>query len=193
MRQPKAMVDQARASAAIDDFLRALDLDPVADPELRGTGRRVAEAFAEDFLRGYRTDVTSLVREHRVRAATGIVVVRDIAVVTMCPHHLLPAEGTATVAFAPREWAVGLGAVVGLVDGLARRLVLQETLGEDIVTTLAKELDTRWVVCRLSLRHGCMTARGERAHGTSVETIAERGLENERDRSDALRIVLGHP
>ena len=193
MRQPKAMVDQARASAAIDDFLRALDLDPVADPELRGTGRRVAEAFAEDFLRGYRTDVASLVREHRVRAATGIVVVRDIAVVTMCPHHLLPAEGTATVAFAPREWAVGLGAVVGLVDGLARRLVLQETLGEDVVATLAKELDTRWVVCRLSLRHGCMTARGERAHGTTVETIAERGLENERDRSDALRIVHGHP
>ena len=193
MRQPRAMVDQARASAAIDDFLRALGLDPEADPELRGTGRRVAEAFAEDFLRGYRTDGARLVRDNRVQAATGIVVVRDIAVVTMCPHHLLPAEGTATVAFAPRACAVGLGAVVGLVDGLARRLVLQETLGEDIVATLAKELETRWVVCRLSLRHGCMTARGERAHGTSVETIAERGLENERDRSDALRIVLGHP
>ena len=187
------MIDQARASAAIEEFLRALGLDPSADPELVGTGRRVAEAFADDFLRGYRLDGAALLRANRVKAVTDIVVVREIAVVTMCPHHLLPAEGKATVAFAPRKVAAGLGAVVALVDALARRLVLQETLGEDIVGTLARELEPRWVVCRLALRHGCMTARGERAHGTLVETIASRGLENERDRSEAFRIVQANP
>ena len=30
-------------------------------------------------------------------------------------------------------------------------------------------------MCRLLLEHGCMTARGERAHGAKVETIAFSG------------------
>lgn len=187
------MIDRDKAAEALEAFLRALDLQPERDPELRGTGRRVAEAFADEFLRGYRTDARANLRRHVVEATTGLVVVREIAVATMCPHHLLPAQGTATVAFAPRERAIGLGAVVTLVDDLARRLVLQETLGEEIAEALHGELGARWVACRMVLRHGCMTARGEKAHGTSVETLATRGLEDPRDRSEALRIVFANP
>ncbi len=193
LRQPLAMIDRAKAAAALEAFLRALGLEPEADPELRGTGRRVADAFADEFLRGYEVDARAALRRHLVDATTGLVVVRDVAVVTMCPHHLLPAQGKATIAFAPRARAVGLGAVVTLVEDLARRLILQETLGEDIAEALQVELDARWVACRVVLSHGCMTARGERAHGTQVETLALRGLEDPRDRSEALRIVLANP
>lgn len=187
------MIDRDKAAEAIEAFLQALGRSPETDPELRGTGRRVAEAFADELLRGYQVDAREGLRRNVVAATTGIVVVRDIAVVTMCPHHLLPAQGKATVAFAPKTQAVGLGAVAALVDDLARRLVLQETLGEEIAAALHGEIDARWVACRLVLSHGCMTARGERAHGTVVETVALRGLEDARDRSEALRIVLANP
>lgn len=190
------MVDQLRAAGAIEAFLRALDLDPDSHPELRGTGARVAQAFSEEFLRGYAVDAPAILRANLVKAdpaGAGIVVVRGIAVVTMCPHHLLPAEGTATVAFATQEFAVGLGAVVALVNALAARLVLQETLGEEIVEAIWQGIAPRWIACRLHLRHGCMTARGERAHGASVETIAERGLQADRDHAAAMRLLTTAP
>ncbi len=185
------MTDRARAADAIEAFLAALGLDSALVPELRDTGRRVADAFADDFLRGYRSDPAALLRGSLVEATTEVVVVRGLAVTTMCPHHLLLAEGTATVAFAPRGKAVGLGALVAVVGTLAARLVLQESLGEDVVSLLQAELEPRWVACRLVLRHGCMTGRGERAHGSTVETLATRGLEAPHERADALRIVLG--
>jgi NADPH-dependent 7-cyano-7-deazaguanine reductase QueF len=108
------------------------------------------------------------------RAAT-IVAVRDIAVTTTCPHHLLPAIGRATVAFKATNKVIGIGTVAALVDAHARRLALQENIGEAIVDDLVAVLAPEWVGCRLVLTHGCMIARGERAHGTSVETLASRG------------------
>jgi GTP cyclohydrolase I len=65
-----------------------------------------------------------------------------------------------------------VGTLARVVEACARRLVLQEAIGEDVVAALAKDLAPRWVVCRLVLRHGCMIARGERAHGAQVETVA---------------------
>jgi GTP cyclohydrolase I len=187
------MVDREKAAEALDAFLRALGLQPESDPELRGTGRRVADAFADEFLRGHRVDANADLRANVVAASTGLVIVRGIAVSTMCPHHLLPAQGVATVAFAPRDRALGLGAVVALVDTLARRLVLQESLGEDVVAAIDEVIAPRWVGCRLDLSHGCMTARGERAHGARVETIATRGVDAERDAAAITGILLGIP
>jgi GTP cyclohydrolase I len=187
------MVDREKAAEALEGFLRALGLEPESDPELRGTGRRVADAFADEFLSGYAADPAATLAANVVRASTGLVVVRDIAVVTMCPHHLLPAQGRATVAFAPRDRALGLGAVVALVDTLARRLVLQETLGEDVVEHLERAIAPRWAACRLVLAHGCMTARGERAHGARVETLAIRGAPEDRDDRALYDIVSSTP
>jgi len=70
---------------------------------------------------------------------------------------------------------IGLGTVAALVDAHARRLALQERIGDGVVDDLDAYLRPEWVGCRLVLVHGCMVARGERAIGTSVETIALRG------------------
>jgi GTP cyclohydrolase I len=107
------------------------------------------------------------------------VVVRDVPVATMCPHHLMPSLGEATVAFAPEEHLVGVGAVPRLVDAFARRLAMQEQIGERVVAALQKHLAPRWAACRIVLRHACMTARGERTHGARVETLAVAGGEVE--------------
>lgn len=165
-------VDRAAAAKAIDDFLRALGRDATKDPNLVGTGQRVAEAFAEDFCQGYAVDVDELLAANRLDGQTGVVAVRDVPVTTMCPHHLLPATGKATIAFCPDQHLVGIGVLTKVVDALARRLSLQETIGDDVVGAVMRQIRPRWAGCRLVLTHGCMVHRGDRPHGARVETLA---------------------
>jgi GTP cyclohydrolase I len=164
--------DRTAAARAIDAFLRALGRDPDADPSLRGTGQRVADAFLDELCDGDGVDLGALLRGNVVDGRSGVVVVRDIGVTTMCPHHLLPAIGKATVAFAPEAKLVGIGALVRLVDASAHRLTLQEEIGERAVAALVQELGARWAGCRLVMTHACMVARGERRHDAKVETVA---------------------
>lgn len=107
--------------------------------------------------------------------SSDLVVVRDVPLTTTCPHHLMVSFGSATVAFAPEEHLVGVGAVGRVVDAFARRLAMQEQIGERVVAALQKHLAPRWVACRIVLRHTCMTARGQRSHGSTVETLALAG------------------
>ncbi|MEO6417812.1 MAG: GTP cyclohydrolase I [Polyangiaceae bacterium] len=171
--------DREAAARAIEAFLRAIGRDPSADAELAGTGPRVADAFIDELCDGYAVDVPALLEKNLIDAGAEVsrelVIVRDIAVSTMCPHHLLPAHGLAHVAFAPRDRMLGIGAVVSLVDAFAHRLTLQEVIGREVARALTTALQPSWAACRIVLSHACMTARGERRHGALVETFALEG------------------
>jgi GTP cyclohydrolase I len=168
-------MNREAAARAIDDFLRALGRDPEHEPELLGTGARVAAAYADDLLAGYAVDVDALLSQNVFAGHSELVVVRDIPLATTCPHHLMPGTGLATVAFSPDEHLVGVGTVARLVDAFARRLALQEQIGERAVAALQKHLAPRWAACRITMTHACMTTRGERTHGARVETLALAG------------------
>jgi GTP cyclohydrolase I len=174
-------IDRKKAASAIEDFLRAIGRDPGREPELVGTGERVASAYVDELCDGYAVDPVELLRRHRIMTKSGdLVVMRDVAVTTTCPHHLMPAKGVAAVAFAPRGAIVGLGALVQLVDACAHRLALQEQIGERVVAALEDALAPMWVGCRLVLEHACVVARGERRHGARAETVALRGEVGDR-------------
>jgi len=182
-------VDQKQAALAIETFLRAIGRDPAREPELVGTGKRVAEAFAEDLCKGYELDVDALFSTNLIVVPTGkteIVALRDIAVATTCPHHLMPATGFGTVAFAPRGRLLGLGAIAELVEAFSRRLTLQEAIGDHVVTALMTHLEPLWAGCRLVLTHTCLTARGERRQGAVTETVALAGSPAVEDRATAM-------
>ncbi|HSO35016.1 MAG TPA: GTP cyclohydrolase I [Labilithrix sp.] len=175
-------IDRTAAAHAIDAFLRAIGRDPEREPDLVGTGARVADAYIDELCAGYAVDTRALLAASAISGAPpNLVVVRDIPVTTMCPHHLLPASGTATIALHARERLVGLGTLASLVDAHARRLTLQERIGEAVVADLEAVLEPAWVGCRITLVHGCMVARGERAVGSRVETVALRGAAGESE------------
>jgi GTP cyclohydrolase I len=181
--------DRKAAARAIDDFLGAIGRDPKRDPNLAGTGARVADAYIDELCDGYDVDVDALFAASVIDGTSEIVSVRDIAVTTMCPHHLLPGEGRATVAFAPRGKIIGIGALVTLVDAFAHRLALQETIGEEVARALATHLKPRWAGCRLTMSHACMCARGERRPGARVETVALHGTLTDAARALAHRAL----
>jgi GTP cyclohydrolase I len=172
---PPRTVNRSEAARAIDAFLLAIGRDPAREPDLVGTGARVADAYLDELCDGYDVDVGALLASNAIAGAGELVVMRDVAVSTMCPHHLMPATGTATVAFAPRGTIVGLGALVKLVDAFAHRLTLQEQIGERVVGALMEHVKPGWAGCRLVLEHGCVVSRGERRHGARAETLALAG------------------
>lgn len=189
------MVNKQAAAEAIDAFLRALGHEPIG--ELAGTGARVAQAWAEDLLDGYAIDPNEVLRDGSTdagRGEHGPVIVRDLAVTTVCPHHLLPAHGTATVAYVPNRRLAGIGTIARVVDALAHRLALQEHIGETIVRTIRHELEPHAALCILSLTHGCLIGRGERKTASVVETMAIEGeYRHRQELLTALRAITRRP
>ena len=182
-------VNRDEAARAIEAFLRAIGRDPASDPNLGETGARVADAYLDEICDGYAVDVAKLLAANAIEGATDVVIVRDVNVSTMCPHHLMPATGKATVAFAPKRSIVGLGALVKLVDAYAHRLTLQEQIGEGVVAALVKYVDPHWAACRLVMEHACVVARGERRHGARAETVALGGAIDDASRAIAMRAI----
>ncbi len=180
--------DVARAARAIDEFLAAIGA-PLDDPELAGTGRRVAEAFAGDLLSGYGDDPARILAEATGSRSPGLVVVTDLAAATICPHHLLPAMGRVHVGYFPGDRVVGLGAIGRLVDCFTRRLALQEDIGEQIADALIVHLGARASGVAIDFVQACVSVRGERRHDARAYTVAFAGAA----RDDAsLRAELLH-
>jgi GTP cyclohydrolase I len=159
------MVDRHAAERAIAAFLRALGHDPEASPELSDTPARVAEAFERDLLSGYSVDIRALLQTESVALSEdgphGPVIVRDATVSALCPHHLLPATGVATVAYLPGDRIVGIGTLSRLVDAYARRLTLQEAISENVVRALVEHAGARGILpARAQARLSCDPVRG---------------------------------
>jgi len=184
------MADRARAAQAIEDFLRALGHETKG--ELAGTPARVADAWIDELVSGERVDPVEILKSGRIDlgdGAHGAVLLRDLRVATICPHHLLPSHGRATVAFLPERHGAGLGMIARAVDVSARRMTLQESLGEAIAASLALGLAAKGALCKLSLVHTCFVARGEREAGATVETLALAGTFADVDRALALTLL----
>jgi GTP cyclohydrolase IA len=171
-------VDRTRAEKAVSEFLRAMGRDPDGDAELAGTPARVVEAWATDLIDGYDVDVPGLLASESSLApsgAAGMITVRALAVSTMCPHHLLPARGTATVVYLPGARLAGIGTLARLVDAYAHRLALQEVIGANVAAALVAHLGARGAACKMALSHSCLASRGERQTAATVETLALAG------------------
>ncbi|HEV8550444.1 MAG TPA: GTP cyclohydrolase I [Polyangiaceae bacterium] len=185
-------MDRSAAEAAIFQFLKALGHDPTQDPELAQTPARVVEAFASELLAGYGVDLAALVRDGSTEARTsesGLVALRDIDVATVCPHHLMPGLGRANVVYKPGARVLGLGAIARVVDACSRRLALQETIAEDVVTAFLEHAGARGAYCEITLVHGCLSARGACQASARATSIARRGALDTAE----VALALGQP
>lgn len=168
-------VDRPRAAAAVTELLRALGFAPEHDAELGKTAQLVADAYADELLVGYRLDPAQILAQSVGAASAELVAVRDIQVIVMCPHHLMPASGVVHVAYAPSDRVVGFGALARLVTCFTRRLTLQETAVQSIAGALVDHLGARGAACVAVLSPTCLTARHEACHAARATTVASAG------------------
>lgn len=141
------------------------------------TPRRVAEAYAELFS-GYAVDPVSVLEPLPGEVGDGLIMVRDIAVVGTCEHHMLPFIGTACVAYMPGADGriTGLSKLARLIEVLSRRLQVQERLVREAADALETALSPRGVFVMVEAEHLCMSVRGARKPGSVTVTTQARGI-----------------
>lgn len=180
MKSPEPVAPDLDAMArAVGAFLTALGHPPQGSPLLCETPARVARAWADEFLDGYRRDPQSPLRDGIPLRDTqpSIVSLDAIHFVSVCPHHLMPYRGVARIAYAPRGCIVGFGAIVQCVDALAHRLVLQEVLAAEIAQNLREGMSAAAVFVRLEAEQNCLSLRGENRPG--AKAICEAAMPRE--------------
>jgi GTP cyclohydrolase I len=151
------------AAAAVERFLA--EVVPAADlrrADVKGTPRRVAEAFRDDLLDGYGEDPAEILAQAMEVPGRDLVALAGIDFHSVCPHHLLPYRGRACVAYVPGGRVVGFGVLARLVDCFAHRLVIQEVLARQVADALVTHLGARGAACILDAEQMCLTVRGER-------------------------------
>jgi GTP cyclohydrolase I len=168
-------------------FLDALDLPPAVrrDPELAGTPARVAEAWTDELLDGYRQDPAAILAETMPQKGRDLVAVTGIDFHSVCPHHLLPYRGVAHLAYVPGGRVVGFGQLARLLDAFAHRLVIEEKLARDVALALMEQLGARGAACILDAEQQCLTVRGgrrrrARAHAACFLGSLRRGGDQQR-------------
>ncbi len=158
---------------------------------LRDTPERAAKALA--FLtRGYRQSVSEVVNEALFESDLDeIVLVKDIELYSMCEHHLLPFIGKCHVGYLPNGRVLGLSKVARIVDMFARRLQIQETLTQQIATTIMEVTDASGVGVIVEAQHLCMAMRGVEKQHSSMKTSVMLGSfrDNPPTRSEFLQLV----
>ncbi len=136
---------------------------------------RVARAWRDELLVGYRQDPASILTPLSARSTGGLVATREIEFSSICMHHLLPFQGKVHVAYAPDGRITGLSRLTRLVDCLSRRLQLQEGLTRQIVDEIQRQIRPIGAACVVEASHTCMTMRGARKAQTRVVTMAFTG------------------
>jgi GTP cyclohydrolase I len=186
-------VDRHRIQRAVREILIAIGDDPDRDGVL-GTPERVADAYAYLFA-GLGEDPTRHLEVGFMESARDTVLVREIPLVSLCEHHLLPFIGKAHLGYAPNGRVVGLSKLARLVEGYARRPQLQERLTAQIADALYESLGSRGSIVVIEADHTCMTARGVQKPGSITVTSAVRGIyeEDEALRAETMALISRGP
>jgi len=186
-------VDLPRIEAAVREILIAIGEDPERDGLLNTPGR-VARMYAEVFA-GLRESPEEHLQVMFEAGHDEMVMVRDIALMSMCEHHLVPFMGKAHLAYIPGPdgKVTGLSKLARLVDAYARRPQVQERLTTQIADEMERTLQPRGVLVVIEAEHLCMSMRGVRKPGASTVTSAVRGIfrTNTATRFEAMRLIDG--
>jgi GTP cyclohydrolase I len=187
-------VDKARIEKAVREILEAIGEDPDRDGLVR-TPLRIAEMYEEIFS-GLHDDPSRHLTVTFEADHDEMVMVRDIAVTSLCEHHLVPFSGRAHVAYIPGADGriTGLSKIARLVDGFARRPQVQERLTTQIADALQSVLNPDGVFVVIEAEHMCMSMRGVKKPGSLTITSAVRGLfkTNAATRAEAMSLIT-HP
>ncbi|MFB7499724.1 GTP cyclohydrolase I FolE [Streptomyces sp. NPDC056161] len=183
--------DEKRAENAVRELLIAVGEDPDREG-LRETPARVARAYRE-LLAGLRQEPEDVLTTTFDLGHDEMVLVKDIEIVSLCEHHLLPFHGVAHVGYIPAETGkiTGLSKLARLVEVFARRLQVQERLTTQIADSLVRILEARGVIVVIEAEHMCMSVRGIRKPGARTTTSAVRGqLRDATTRAEAMSLIL---
>jgi len=175
-KEKKTMIK--KAATAYGKFLDALQCDWRNDPNSMETPTRVAKSYVNDLWAGrYNelSDVTSFPSD----GYQGIVLEKDIPVVSQCSHHHQTILGKCHIAYIPGKGGrvIGLSKLNRIVEHFSRRGAIQEQLTMAIHNALCKVVSKNiGVMVVMQATHNCVSCRGVKHMGASMITSEVSGV-----------------
>jgi GTP cyclohydrolase I len=154
--------------------LQFIGEDPTREGLLETPGR-VIRSWSELYS-GYKQDPATILKVFKDGACDEMVLLKNIEFYSTCEHHLLPFFGKAHIAYIPNGRVVGISKLARLLEVFARRLQIQERLGQQITETLMKELKPKGAACILEAQHFCMVSRGVQKQDSVMVTSSLKGV-----------------
>ena len=169
----------------IRGILEALGDDPDREG-LKETPDRVARMYEEVFegMKYSNDEIAAMfdktfaedVDDEGTSRYGDMVVVKDIDIFSYCEHHIaLMYDMKVSVAYIPKGKVIGLSKIARIADMAAKRLQLQERLGNDIAEIMAIVTGSEDVAVMIEGCHSCMTARGIKNISSKTYTTTLRG------------------
>ena len=147
-----------------------------------------------DILGGTEARATRNLRVIEDEKHDEMVLIKNIPLYSMCEHHMLPFAGVAHVAYIPKDGRiVGLSKIARVVEGLSRRLQVQERLTKQIADLINEHLKPLGVMVVIEAEHMCMSMRGAKKPKSVTVTSAVRGSfrASPMTRAEAIALIRG--
>ena len=176
-----------KAAGAYAKFLEALGCDWQNDPNSEDTPMRVAKAYVNDLWAG-RFEPLSGITAFPSDGYDGIVQESNIPVTSMCSHHHQTIGGRVSIAYVPSKdgKVVGLSKLNRIVENFGRRGAIQEQLTVAIHNAVNKICEGNLgVAVMIDATHNCVSCRGVKHHGASMQTAKLTGCFLEEDAARA--------
>lgn len=171
-------IDTEKIKQAVVMMLEALGDDPTREG-LVDTPKRVAKMYQEVFEGMCYTneEIARKFDKCFEKTTTGnLVIVGPTDVFSYCEHHMaLMYDMQVYVGYIPKGKVIGLSKISRIADMCAKRLQLQERIGEDIYEVLKMVLGTEDIIVVIEGSHSCMTARGIKKVNSRTKTACCKG------------------
>jgi len=153
-----------------------MGLDWANDEEFARTPERVAKWFAS-FARkpNYEEDAEDFFSVTFPSPHKEMVWESGLAFVAMCPHHLLPYSGTASIAYIPDGRVIGISKLSRALSYFTHYPVKQEDATANLANALMEHVKPQGCMVVLRAFHTCMGLRGVKQHDHQTGTSAVRG------------------
>lgn len=178
-----------RIATCMAQVVETLGLD-LEDDSLRDTPARIAKMYVDEIFSGldYANFPKIAVIENKM-GVDEMVKVKDIALLSTCEHHFVTIDGTATVAYIPRDKVIGLSKINRIVRFFAQRPQVQERLTRQVLVALQTLLGTEDVAVTVTATHYCVKSRGVIDVNSTTETTALGGAfkQDPRTRGEFLK------
>ncbi|MEN8779301.1 MAG: GTP cyclohydrolase I FolE, partial [Glaciecola sp.] len=151
----------------------------LTDDSLCDTPKRIAKMYVNEIFSGL--DYTKFPKITQIENKMKIdqpVIVSDVSLTSTCEHHFVTIDGTASVAYIPKQTVIGLSKINRLVSFFAQRPQVQERLTQQIMVALQALTGTQDVAVSINATHYCVKARGIRDSNSYTKTSALGGVFN---------------
>jgi GTP cyclohydrolase I len=155
--------NEAAFEQAVTQMLEASGID-IDAAHTGKTAKRVRELWQTRLVNGYETNPAEALGTGFDDPRRDMVVIRNLSIHGVCPHHLLPFRGVVHVAYLPGGRLHGFGRIARMIDAISHRFTYQEWITSEIAEALMTHGQARGAACMIEAEQLCLLM-GENRRG----------------------------